>query len=192
VYPESSAAAIAQRPDGSLFAPYYEYEFALRDLQTAEPLSVAVTAFDHGDPKSAFPPLESTQETNAQEVWPITSIEAIESDRSKPGVYPNPYRLIDNYYENNWENRKGTEPDRERARQVTFYNVPDTCVLSIYSLDGDLVRRLHHSSDPANSEASVLRWDLITRNTQAVKTGIYIWSVESRFGTDVGKLVIIK
>ncbi len=35
-------------------------------------------------------------------------------------------------------------------------------------------------------------WNLITRNTQAVKTGIYIWTVESRFGTDVGKLVIIK
>ena len=40
--------------------------------------------------------------------------------------------------------------------------------------------------------ATVVRWDLITRNTQAVKTGIYIWSVESRFGTDVGKLVILK
>jgi len=75
---------------------------------------------------------------------------------------------------------------------VTFYNVSDTCVVSIYTLDGDLVKRLHHSYPPESSEATVVRWDLITRNTQAVKTGIYIWSVESRFGTDVGKLVVIK
>jgi len=38
----------------------------------------------------------------------------------------------------------------------------------------------------------VVVWDLITRNTQAVKTGIYIYTVESEFGTDVGKLVIVK
>jgi len=35
-------------------------------------------------------------------------------------------------------------------------------------------------------------WNLFTRNTQATKTGIYLYSIESRFGTDVGKLVIIK
>ena len=65
-------------------------------------------------------------------------------------------------------------------------------MLSIWTLDGDLVRKLHHASDPSSSEATVVRWDLITRNTQAVKTGIYIYSIESRFGTDVGKLVIVK
>jgi hypothetical protein len=59
-------------------------------------------------------------------------------------------------------------------------------------LDGDLVRELHHAAHPSSSDASVVVWNLITRNTQAVKTGIYIWSIESRFGVDVGKLVIIK
>ena len=75
---------------------------------------------------------------------------------------------------------------------MTFYNVPDTCTVSIWSLDGDLVRKLEHRAHPSSSEATVVVWNLITRNTQAVKTGIYIWSIESRFGTDVGKLVIIK
>jgi len=38
----------------------------------------------------------------------------------------------------------------------------------------------------------VVVWDLITRNTQAVKTGLYIYTIESRYGTDVGKLVVVK
>jgi hypothetical protein len=37
-----------------------------------------------------------------------------------------------------------------------------------------------------------LGWDLVTRNTQAVTSGIYIWRVDSRLGSQVGKLVIIK
>jgi hypothetical protein len=192
LHPRAAPIDTAYREDGTPYLPYYEYEYVVKDLQVAEPIFLVLTAFDNGDPASGMEPLESSKSIAAQEVWPINSASVIESERPKPGVYPNPYRLIDNYYDNSWENRKGLEPDRERARQVTFYNVPDTCVLSIYTLDGDLVKRLHHSYDPASSEATVVRWDLITRNTQAVKTGIYIWSVESRFGTDVGKLVIIK
>jgi hypothetical protein len=35
-------------------------------------------------------------------------------------------------------------------------------------------------------------WDLISRNVQAVTSGIYIWRVDSELGTQTGKLVIIK
>jgi hypothetical protein len=35
-------------------------------------------------------------------------------------------------------------------------------------------------------------WDLISRNTQAVVSGIYLYSVESESGNQVGKFVIIK
>ena len=38
----------------------------------------------------------------------------------------------------------------------------------------------------------MLAWDLISRNTQAVVSGIYLYSVESAQGTQVGKFVIIK
>jgi hypothetical protein len=192
LYPQASRTDTAYREDGTPYLPYYEYEYVVKDLEVAEPVFLSVTAFDHGDPASRLAPLESAKSITAREVWPVNDAEVVKAERPKPGVYPNPYRLIDDYYGNNWENRRGLEPDRERARQVTFYNVPDTCTLSIWTLDGDLVRKLYHASDPASSEATVVRWDLITRNTQAVKTGIYIWSVESRFGTDVGKLVIIK
>jgi len=33
---------------------------------------------------------------------------------------------------------------------------------------------------------------MLSRNTQAVTTGIYLWSVTSAMGEQLGKLVIIK
>jgi hypothetical protein len=192
LYPDEDENQIRYRPDGSPFRPYYEYELVLDELHVAEPIFLAVSTFDFGNPAVGLPPNESPPLDNAIEIWPINSAQVVGNTRPKPGVYPNPYRLIDAYNQNGWENRRGLEPDAERARQVTFDNVPDTCVVSIWSLDGDLVRRLEHKSLPSASNATVVTWDLITRNTQAVKTGLYIWSVESRFGTDVGKLVIVK
>jgi hypothetical protein len=192
VYPDAKIEDTLYRDDGTPFLPYYECEYVIDHLQLAEPVFFALTAFDHGDPISGLEPLESSVSLNAQEVWAINSAEVVKSTRPKPGVYPNPYKFSEYYNASGWENPRGLEPDPERARKVTFFNVPDTCVVSIWSIDGDLVRRIEHRENPSNSQASVVIWNLITRNTQAVKTGIYLYSIESRFGVDTGKLVIIK
>jgi len=191
-YPDAPPDSVGYREDGSEFYPYYEYEYAIDGLQVAEPIFISVATFDFGYPAIGIGSLESLVNENAIEVWPINAAAIVDSIHPKPGVYPNPYRISDYYNAAAWENPRGLEPDPERARKVTFYNVPDTCTVSIWSLDGDLVRRLEHRADPSSSEATVVVWNLITRNTQAVKTGIYIWSIESRFGTDVGKLIIVK
>ncbi len=177
---------------GVAYPAFYEYEYAIRGLHVAEPVYFAVTAFDFGDPAIGLHSLESSPQTTAELIWPINSSAVVDSVRPEPGVYPNPYRLRDDYFGSGWEDPQRAGLDPERARQVTFTNVPDTCTVSIWSLDGDLVRTLEHRADPADSEASVVRWNLITRNTQAVKTGIYIYAIESRYGTHIGKLVIIK
>lgn len=172
--------------------PYYEYEYAIDGLQLAEPVFLAVTAFDFGNPAAGLSSLESSPLASSVEIWPINSAEVVKETRPKPGVYPNPYRLADNYNAEGWENPRNLQDDPNRARKVTFTNIPDTCTISVWSLDGDLIRKFDHAASPINSDASVVVWNLITRNTQAVKTGIYIYTVESRFGTDIGKLVIIK
>jgi len=192
LYPDAPEDSVGYREDGTPFLPFYEYEYAIDGLLVAEPIFLTVTTSDFGYPLIGLAPQESSPTANAEQVWPINSAEVVKSEHPKPGVYPNPYRISDDYNGAGWENPRGLEPDRERARKMTFYNVPDTCIVSIWSLDGDLIRRLDHKSDPASSEASVVVWNLITRNTQAIKTGIYLYSIESQFGTDVGKLVIIK
>jgi len=151
-----------------------------------------VTTFDFGNPAAGLSSLESSPLSTMKEVWPINSAKVVNEERPKPTVYPNPYRLADDYNATGWEDPKRQGLDPERGRKVTFANVPETCTVSIWTLDGDLVRQLEHAEDPLSSQASVVVWDLITRNTQAVKTGLYIFTVESRYGTEVGKLVIVK
>jgi len=36
------------------------------------------------------------------------------------------------------------------------------------------------------------QWDLISRNTMTITSGIYYYSVDSELGNQIGKLVIIK
>jgi hypothetical protein len=178
--------------DGVPYNMYYDYEYVIDGLQLAEPAFMAVTTFDFGNPAAGLSSLESSPLSTMQEVWPINSATVVNEARPKPTVYPNPYRLADDYNAEGWEDPKRQGVDPERARKVTFANVPETCTVSIWTLDGDLVRRLDHAENPLSSQATVVVWDLITRNTQAVKTGLYIYTVESRHGTDVGKLVVVK
>lgn len=178
--------------NGEEYKKFYEYEFAIDGLQLAEPVFLAVTTFDFGNPAAGLSSLESSPLATSTEVWPLNSAEVVNAQRPKPGVYPNPYRLADDYNALGWEDpgRQGLDP--ERARKMTFTDVPSTCTVKIWTLDGDLVRELSHNENPLSTQATVVEWDLITRNTQAAKTGIYIYTIESEFGTDIGKLVIVK
>jgi hypothetical protein len=74
-------------------------------------------------------------------------------------------------------------------------------IIRIWTLDGDLVRALTY--DPRNSIGNppgIIYWDLISRNTQAVVSGMYLFSVEYHSiepsvptkKSEIGKFVIIK
>ena len=45
--------------------------------------------------------------------------------------------------------------------------------------------------DPDSPQSMHEIWDVITRNTQVPVSGIYYYSVESEYGNQVGKIVII-
>jgi hypothetical protein len=115
-------------------------------------------------------------------------------------VYPNPYKIgftdalghESSYFQQGFEGKEGQEELNEQDRRIHFINIPDTCVINIYTLDGDLVRTLTHPDQNLSGYSSKISWDLVSRNTQAVTSGIYLFRVESRLGAQVGKLVIIK
>ncbi len=77
-------------------------------------------------------------------------------------------------------------------RRIHFVNLPPKATIKIFSLDGDLIRELHHPESRFSDTPSHTAWDLITRNTQAITSGIYLYSIESDWGNQVGKIVIIK
>ena len=71
-------------------------------------------------------------------------------------------------------------------------NLPRTCKISIYSLDGDLIDSFDHDFNQGGPEAMHDEWDMITRNGLIPVSGIYYWVVESDSRTQMGKLIIIK
>jgi hypothetical protein len=69
-------------------------------------------------------------------------------------------------------------------------NLPEQCTIRIYTLDGDLVKQIDHPGASTDWDSKV-HWDMRTRNNELVASGIYLYSVESPFGNQVGKFVII-
>jgi len=169
---------------------YYEYEFVIKDLQTTVPWFVSVTAFDFGHPPKSLDPLESNPELNMVEVFAIGQGDDAYTDL-KAFVYPNPYRVDANYAQRGLENR-GDYTSTERARRIYFANLPPRCTIKVFSLDGDLIKQIEHDEPAWSGTRTVEEWDLISRNVQAIVSGLYYWTVESDYGTQIGKLVILK
>jgi hypothetical protein len=184
--------------DGETLA-YGVYEMTIDNLNAAIPLWFSVTAFDHGDYKRNLEPLESSPQPNAEFAFPVYSSDVVVDSGLKVHVYPNPYKIAfadafggtTNYYAQGYE-AYGQPVMNERERRIWFANLPDTATIRIYSLDGDLIREIHHPDPFLTRYSSIVGWDLISRNTQAVVSGIYIWRVDSRLGSQIGKIVIIK
>ena len=157
---------------------------------------VSVTAFDYGSPTSGLPSLETAVTRNMISEYAQYTNSTVQEKGLDVVVYPNPYRIDANYQSpegGNFEGRNSdpnqTNPDRQRA--IHFANLPNKCTIRIYTIDGDLVRQIEHDKPVDSPESMHETWDLITRNTQAVVSGIYYYSVESEYGNQVGKLVII-
>jgi len=172
---------------------YYEYEYDIDNLLPSVPYYVSVTAFDFGQPAKSLSPLESSPTENLYKVFalPNGDDEVLKNGKLNVYCYPNPYRADAHYDAQGFENRF-TDLWIERGRAIYFANLPNKCTISIYSLDGDLIRKIDHDQPAGSGTASVDYWDLISRNTQSVVSGLYYWVVESAYGNQVGKVVIIK
>lgn len=185
------------------------YEARLTNLNPAEPLYVSVTAFDAGHPRLRIDPLESLPGTCVDYAIPIYDAGVVEDSALRVSVYPNPYKISyhgadgrrTSYFEEGYEapGKRATGANfNEQDRRIWFVNLPTEATIRIYTLDGDLVRTLHHQWPRPENESfltdysSRTAWDLVSRNTQAVVSGIYIYHIESPLGTQTGKIVIVK
>ncbi len=74
------------------------------------------------------------------------------------------------------------------GRKIVFAGLPSRpAVVGIYTLAGDLVRRLDHDGRTGSVD-----WDLLSRNGQPVAAGLYVYVVEAPKILHRGKLAIIK
>jgi hypothetical protein len=176
--------------DGHL--KYYEYEYTIENLLPSMPLYVSVTAFDYGSPRVNLPSLETSPRLNMILEFPLNSSAQAQANDDPIIVYPNPYRSDGDYRGRGYEARDRPNIIPERTREIHFVNLPLVCTISIYSLDGDLVRKLEHNRPDGGERSMHASWNVLSRNLQPVTSGIYYWVVEEPDGaTHVGKLAII-
>ena len=174
---------------------FYEYEYDIENLLPTVPYWINVTTFDYGSPHYGLGSLETSPVVNPAVAYAHESVQSVtDDDELRVYVYPNPYRADGRYRHSGFEGRGPGERDRpdDRVRRIHFANLPPECMISIYSIDGDLVRELDHNVDSSDPLASHEAWDLISRNAQLVVSGLYYWVIETPDGrTQIGKVAII-
>ena len=78
---------------------------------------------------------------------------------SRISVVPNPYYSYSTY-----------ETLSQLETKVRFINVPEHSIISIYTVDGTLVRRL----GPTSGSATTLDWDLHNHDGIPIAGGVYL------------------
>ncbi|MDY0017100.1 MAG: hypothetical protein RBS89_04615 [Candidatus Delongbacteria bacterium] len=171
------------------------YKFVLHNQTLAQKKYIAVTAKDFGAPKMGVPAIKSSPESNA-----TATATANLTTTDDIIVVPNPYRGDVNYRDMGWEDNDGQYVYAEEYRKIAFLNIPERCVIRIYTLAGDLCKTIAHngysdSDTPYWYGKHGAYWNLINDNYQAVVSGIYLFSVQDvdkKKDDFVGKFVIIK
>lgn len=200
----------------------YRYKYSINGLVNGWQYAVALTSFDQGDEENNLGSLESSKLSNTYRVFPGTEInekydqyagglngakallnkELSDSlDLNKPYAYPNPY-----YGAAAWEGASTFQEDKK----ITFANLPERCVIRIFTVSGDLVKVINHDqsyngselrwyntySNPDNTVFSggEHSWDLLSDNAQIIARGAYIFSVEDLESGKIWKekFVVIK
>jgi hypothetical protein len=103
-------------------------------------------------------------------------VAATDNDISKVHTVPDPY-----YVTNQFEQTTDT-------KIIKFVNLPNDCIIRIYSSSGVLVTLLeHHSTTFGGAED----WNVRNRNNQVVASGVYFYHIESGDARRVGRFTIV-
>ncbi|MEE9441505.1 MAG: hypothetical protein V3V99_02410 [candidate division Zixibacteria bacterium] len=190
VYPDASRNDANDTTEEG-YLRYYEYEYTIENLQPSRAYYFNVTAFNKGNFNPRVGVMESSVTANAVRDYALPPSEAVQREGLNVMVFPNPYRIDGGYARAGYENRS-RQKSSERSRAIHFANLPPICSIRIYTIDGDLVRYIKHYHPDGGPGSQEETWNVISRNTQAITTGIYIWHVRSETGEQTGKLVIMK
>lgn len=179
----------------------YTYAYTLDGLLSGWQYLVSVTAFDRGSSDFNIESLESNVNTNAVRVFPGTPVNqsfSSNSEETKVGVYPNPYRVSAA-----WDGQS------DGTRKIYFTNLPARAEITIFTLAGDVVARLNHQSQQTQDDiewydqfsntnrqqaGGERGWDLQSATNQNITSGLYLFSVKNLDDNHIqrGKFVVLK
>jgi hypothetical protein len=91
-------------------------------------------------------------------------------------VVPNPYVIGSGF----------SQP--QEGDKIEFVNIPNPCTIRIYTVRGELVKTIR----AGDGVGAIVSWNLVTDYGQYVKSGIYVYHLESPLGNKIGKLAIVR
>ncbi len=197
---DTGFAEVALADSVQIDGVWYHYKKRIGGLKNGFKYFAAVTAYDIGDDQ--IESLESGVTQNLAQAVPAPS--PSEAAGRKVTVFPNPYKV-----EAQWDAGRLV-----RDHYLWFANLPSRCTIRIFTLSGDLVKRIEFDGaaydgssargvyDPAAEAAigapslsgSLYAWDMITDLGQAAASGLYLYAVEDEASGDVqrGKFLVVK
>jgi hypothetical protein len=105
-------------------------------------------------------------------------------------VVPNPYRGSEYYV--NGDGFEGLERDwTPYKRMVRFIHLPAQAHIRIYTIAGEIVATFRHD-EAAGDISGQHDFHLFTESGRQLANGIYVYTVESEYGKQIGKFVIAR
>ncbi len=100
-------------------------------------------------------------------------------------VVPNPYVAV-----NDIEPTERLPGTTRGSRRIYFEHLPRECSIRIYTISGELVKELSHSSGIDNGREY---WDLLNRDNLGISYGVYIAHIDAKgIGEKILKFAVIK
>ena len=107
-------------------------------------------------------------------------------------VVPNPYR-VDRDYTSTGGGYEGNAYDwTDYKRKIRFIHLPRKCTIRIFTVAGDVIATLNYESPASDPDEGYLDWRLVSESKRPLASGMYVYTVESEFGTQYGKFVVIR
>ena len=73
---------------------------------------------------------------------------------------------------------------------MIFINLPQECTIRIYTIAGEHIRTINHSTTIFNGTEP---WNLLTKDGMDIAFGIYVYHIEAKgIGEKIGRIAIIK
>ncbi len=144
--------------------PSTENTYLDTEVIRGEPYYYGVTAVDDGTTNNGlFPgPLESSKYTNRSR-QPAFSFQPGEGSTDEIRIVPNPFFASG-----------GDFNFSDETNKLLFVNLPPFCTIRIFTVSGNLVKIIEHTSGSADES-----WDQVTDFNQLAASGVYIMHVSN-------------